>query len=152
MKKDKTFGMYFGVWKTVVLAIVLVGVLALIALDIAMLAGATKLNSPAVAGVSLAAAVIVGVMACVVLFNSYYRLDDEQLVVMLGVFKDKVRYDNMRTLKQNADTGELFLITKDDMCLRLNVSPASREQLSEGLAKRVEGLAIETFVLPKRKK
>lgn len=67
--------MNFGVVKTILLAVVTLGALAIVGLDIAMLAGANGVytDSPAIAIVSLVAATLIALAALLVLFNSAYR-------------------------------------------------------------------------------
>ena len=89
--------MNFGVVKTILLAFVALGALAIIGLDIAMLAGANGVytDSPAIAIVSLAAATIIAVAALLVIFNSVYRFKDDHIVATLGFFVDKIKYDDV---------------------------------------------------------
>lgn len=68
------FRMNFGIVKTIIVVLVVLGALAVVALDIAMLAGANGVatQQPAVAWVSIVAALVIAVAALLVLFNSYY--------------------------------------------------------------------------------
>lgn len=83
--------MNFGVVKTILLACVALGALAIIGLDVAMLAGANGVytDSPAIAIVSLVAATIIAVAALLVIFNSVYRFKDDHFVATLGFSSTK---------------------------------------------------------------
>lgn len=91
------FRMNFGIVKTVIVAVIIVGALAIAALDIAMLAGANGVatQQPAVAWVSIVAAVIIAVAALLVLFNSYYGFKEDKMVSVLGFFVDKIKYEDI---------------------------------------------------------
>ena len=104
------FRMNFGIVKTVIVAVIIVGALAIAALDIAMLAGANGVatQQPAVAWVSIVAAVIIAVAALLVLFNSYYGFKEDKMVSVLGFFVDKIKYDDVICIKQNLLSGRML--------------------------------------------
>ncbi|MBR4800504.1 MAG: PH domain-containing protein [Clostridia bacterium] len=147
------FRMNFGIVKTVIIAIVLAGALALAGLDIAMLAGAEGLTTslPAVAGVSLAAAVIITVAAILVLFNSQYKFDKDNLVVVLGVFKDKIPYSSITAVKEDSRLKEFYIFAKGarvqdgDVSLRLAVSPKAEERVVSAIRVAMPSMIIEVF-------
>lgn len=97
------FRMNFGIVKTVIVAVIIVGALAIAALDIAMLAGANGVatQQPAVAWVSIVAAVIIAVAALLVLFNSYYGFKEDKMVSVLGFsLTNQVRRYRLHKAKQ----------------------------------------------------
>ena len=155
MKKNADFfHMYFGAIKLALIILVIAGVLGLMGLDIAILAGAINSGAPAVAAVSLAAAAIVGAAAIVVLACSGYRLKEDRLLVVLGVFSDKVMYEDIAVLKRNGDTGELYVVAgnaQDGFSVRINVAKSRTDDFVAALRKHIPNIAEETFVIPPKK-
>lgn len=153
------FRMFFGWVKTVILAVIMLGALAIIGLDIAMLAGAKGvLSSPAIAAVSLVAAVIILVAAVLVLANSYYAFKEDKLVVVLGFFADKVAYENILSLKQNGETKELYLIAKGiketdgDISIRVNIPAQKTDDFIKQIHEKAGGVIVEVFTPEKKDK
>lgn len=154
--------MNFGIVKTVILAVLLAGVLAVIALDIAILAGVEGivLTSPAVPAVSMTAAIIVGIACLLLLVNSHYKFNDNNFSIVLGFFAEKVAYDEIVIFKQNIETSELFVVVNDiskqdiktQIALRINVAPAKTDTFMAEIRKRVPDITVEMFTPPKKKK
>lgn len=152
--------MSFGIVKTVIMAIVLVGALAVIGLDIAMLAGANGVDtsSPAIAAVSLFAAVVICVATSLVLFNSYYKFKDEKYVAVLGFFVDKIAYDDILCIKQNTQTKELYAIVKSEkeyegsMGFRINVAENKTDAFLVALREKKSDIVVELFTPEKKNK
>ena len=154
--------MNFGILKTVIIAVVLAGVLAVVALDIAILAGANgiEVNSLAVPAVSMVAALLVGVACILLLFNSHYKFKQDKFVIMLGFFSDKVAYSDVVTFKQNIETGELFIVVNDlaksavrsQIALKVNISTANNDVFLAEMRKHIPDVAVEFFSQPKKKK
>ncbi len=146
---NKTFyRMDFGAVKLAMLIIVLIGVLALTGLDIAMLAGAINTVSPAAAGVSLGAAVIVGAATLVIIFNSGYRIKEDRVEVCLGFFKDKVMFSAITSVKINAKTGELYLVTGDEVSgtsVKINAERKSLAAFESALRPLLQTVPFDTF-------
>ena len=147
------FKMNFGIVKTIVIVLVIAGALALAGVDIAMLAGAKGLETsmPAVAGVSLAAAVIIAVSALVVLFNSYYKFADGNLVFVLGIFKDTIPYENVTSVKEDSRTKEFYIFAKGkriqdgEVSLHIVTSKNNEEALVAEVRKAMPSMIIEVF-------
>ena len=143
--------MNFGIVKTVIIAIVIVFALALAGVDIAMLAGAPGVSTsmPAIAAVSLVASLLIAVAGAVLLFNSYYKFEKEKLVVFLGIFKDVVPYENVTAVRQNGETGEVYLFAKGkkiqdgETVIRFNVDKS--KTLLEAIRQAMPDLIIEVF-------
>ena len=152
--------MSFGVVKTVIIAVVMAGVLAVVGLDIAILAGANGLyaNSPATPIVSMIAALFIGVICVLLLANSYYKFKDEAFTVMLGFFADRIAYSDVLLLRQNIETKELFAIVNDkgssqsQVGLRINVSNAKTDEFIKCLREHIPNVTVELFTQPKKKK
>ena len=154
--------MNFGILKTVIIAVVLAGVLAVVALDIAILAGANgvEVNSPAVPAVSMVAALLVGVACALLLFNSHYKFKQDNFVITLGFFADKVAYSDVIMLKQNIETSELYLIVNDiskssintQVALKVNVAPVKTDAFLAEMRKHISDVTVELFSQPKKKK
>ena len=104
--------MNFGLFKTILMIIVLLGSIAISILDILMIVGVGSLatSSIAVASISLVAAVLISICALLLIFNSYYKFKDQYLLIVLGFFCDKLNYDNIVNIKQNSITKEIYLI------------------------------------------
>ena len=154
--------MNFGILKTVIIAVVFAGVLAVVALDIAILAGANgfEVNSPAVPAVSMVAALLVGVACALLLLNSYYGFKQDKFVIMLGFFADKVAYSDVIMLKQSIETNELFIIVNDiakssvstQVALKVNVAPVKTDAFLAEIRKHIPDVTVEIFSRPKKKK
>ena len=154
------FRMNFGVIKTVIVAVIIVGALAIAALDIAMLAGANGVatQQPAVAWVSIVAAVIIAVAALLVLFNSYYGFKEDKMVSVLGFFVDKIKYEDIVCIKQNSLTGEIYLITKGlkeqdgEVSFKINVAPQKTDAFIHEMRNRIGEIIVEVFTPEKKNK
>ncbi len=152
--------MNFGIVKTIIVAVIILGALAILALDIAMLAGANGVatQQPAVACVSLVAAVIISVAALLVLFNSYYGFKSDKLVSVLGFFVDRIKYEDIICIKQNSLTGEIYLLTKGikpqdgDVCFRVNISPQKTDAFIQEMRNHVGEIIVEVFTPEKKNK
>ena len=147
------FRMNFGIVKTIIIVLVIVGALALMGVDIAMLAGAKGLETsmPAVAGVSLAAAAIIAISALVVLLNSFYKFDKDKLVFVLGVFKDTIPYENITSIKEDIRTKEFYVFAKGkrvqdgEVSLHIVAQKNKEEGIVSAIREAVPSIAIEVF-------
>lgn len=145
--------MYFGIVKTVIIAVVILFALALAGVDIAMLAGAKGIETsmPAIAGVSLGASVLIAVAGALLLLNSFYKFDKDKLVVMLGVFKDVVPYESVTAVRQNGETREVYLFAKGkkiqdgETVIRFNVDKGKIDDLLSAIRQAMPDLIIEVF-------
>ncbi len=152
--------MNFGIVKTVVLIVVVLGSFAIIGVDIAMLTGALDMavTLPAVGGVSIAAATIVAIVALLVLLNSAYILKADKLTIVLGIFVDKVEYDAIDVVRQNSVTKECYLVVISDrqgegnVGYRLNLSAEKSDLFLQKLRERRHDLVVEVFTPEKKDK
>jgi len=150
--------MSFDVAKIVIICAVLAGVCAIIGLDIALLAGATGSGtSPAIPAVSMAAGIVVGVIALLLLVNSYYKFKNDGLLILIGLFADKVAYDDILFVRQCIDTDELFLIVKDkehsdkEMGLKVSIAEKFSDDFIKGLREYIPNITVDIFSQPKKK-
>lgn len=111
MKID--FRMNFGFIKTALIWVVVLGALAIIALDIALLSGAIHAASIVGASVSLAASALIIIFVGVLVFNSGYKFCDGYLRVSVGVFFDKVKYDSVMEVGNDILTGQTYILIED---------------------------------------
>lgn len=157
------FRMNFGIVKTVLLWIVALGALAIVALDIAMLVGTDSLavrgaSDTAIASVSLGAGVIIAIGALLVLFNSSYTFKEKYMVAIMGVFVDKISYDEMVCFKQNSLTNELYLITKGikptdgEISFRLNLTPQNVDDFIAQAREHKGDIIVDVFTPEKKDK
>lgn len=154
--------MNFGIVKTVIIVVIIAGVLALLGLDIAILAGAKGMYkaSPAIPIVSMIAGIIVGIACVLLLSNSYYKFKEQILVIMLGFFSDKVDYNDIVLIRQDIENGELYLIVNDktgaavstQVALKVNVSAAKTDAFLAEMRKHIPDITVELFTKPKKKK
>lgn len=155
--------MYFGKAKLAVLIIVLLGALAIMGLDIALLSGAVYSASDATSAVSLAASVIIAVMSLLVMCNSYYKFCDDKFIAVIGFFVDKVSYDSVVAVKQNIATRELFIIVDakqsqkrggyvEKSAMTLSLTDAKADAFLVELKNHLPSLTVEYFSLPKKQK
>lgn len=152
--------MNFGWLKSAIIVVVMLGALAVIILDIVMLAGVdgVRTASPAVAGVSMAAGVLLLIAACLILFNSYYRFREDAMLVVLGFFYDKLPYENISGIRENTVTKEIYVIYKaendsdGEQSIRLNLSAVKSEKFLDELRKHCPFVIVEPFTPDKKKK
>ncbi len=154
------FRMGFGIVKTAIIAVVIAGVLAVIGLDIAILAGAKGVyaQSPAIPAVSLVAGVLIGVACFLILFNSFYKFKEQGFIIMVGFFADKIAYDDVLMLKQNIDTNELFAVVKNTsesnppVGLKINIPTAKTDEFIKELRNHIPSVTVDLYSQPKKKK
>ena len=154
------FRMNFGIVKTVIVTVIILGALAVCALDIAMLAGAIGVatSQPAVAWVSIVAAAIIAVAAMLVLFNSYYGFKEDKIVSVLGFFVDKIKYDDVVCIKQNSLTGEIYLIVKGlreqdgEVSFKVNIAPQKTDAFIHEMRNHIGEIIVEVFTPEKKNK
>lgn len=154
------FKMSFGAFKIAVVTLVILGALALIALDICLLVGVGALHpaSPLTAGVSMTAAAIIIAIALLLLLNCYYKFKDGYLKVVVGFFADKIYYADILALRNYAN-GSVYLIVKDlprkkkvqgdkqSSSSEESISKASDDNiLCTGVPINVSAHALESFV------
>lgn len=152
--------MNFGIVKTVIVAVIILGALAVCALDIVMLAGANGVatSQPAVAWVSIVAAAIIAVAAMLVLFNSYYGFKEDKIVSVLGFFVDKIKYDDVVCIKQNSLTGEIYLIVKGfreqdgEVSFKVNIAPQKTDAFIHEMRNHIGEIIVEVFTPEKKNK
>lgn len=152
--------MNFGIVKTVIVTVIILGALAVCALDIAMLAGANGVatSQPAVAWVSIVAAAIIAVAAMLVLFNSYYGFKEDKIVSVLGFFVDKIKYDDVVCIKQNSLTGEIYLIVKGlreqdgEVSFKVNIAPKKTDAFIHEMRNHIGEIIVEVFTPEKKNK
>lgn len=150
--KRAFFRMDMGKVKLALLILLLVGALAIAALDIAILAGAFTVRADAVAGVSLGAAALIFAGAALIIFNSGYRFDDACITVKLGVFGDKIKYDDISRLKQETLSGDLYLISGGDFegtTIKINIQKKDNDAFIAALRERLPNVAVEYFSYPR---
>lgn len=154
------FRMNFGIVKTVIVTVIILGALAVCALDIAMLAGANGVatSQPAVEWVSIVAAAIIAVAAMLVLFNSYYGFKEDKIVSVLGFFVDKIKYDDVVCIKQNSLTGEIYLIVKGlreqdgEVSFKVNIAPQKTDAFIHEMRNHIGEIIVEVFTPEKKNK
>lgn len=151
------FRMNFGIAKTIILAVIAAGALAIIGVDIAMLAGENTAE-PAIAGVSVGAATLIAVASLLVLFNSYYKFKDGQLVTVLGFFVDKIDYNDLVCVKQNSEMREIYLITKGvkqtdgEISFRVNIPTQKVDDFIASLRDKIGDIIVEVYTPEKKDK
>lgn len=151
--------MTFGVVKTVIMYAIVVIALGLSGLDIAMLAGAMGIATtmPAIAAVSLVASVLIAVACLFVLFGSFYRFEEDRLVVTLGFFKDVIEYENVTAIRQDGNTRELFLfyrlgkIGDAENVVKFSVDKKKIDDLIQAVKTAMPDMIIEVFTPTEKK-
>lgn len=148
------FRMNFGIVKTIILGVVIAGAIAIMGVDIAMLADKTP--NTAIACVSLCAAVIIMVGALLIIFNSYYKFKDDKLVTVLGFFADKFPYEDVVCLKQNGETKDLYIITKglkpedSDISFHVNINANKTDDFIKAMRDKIGDVIVEVFTPEKK--
>lgn len=151
--------MSFGKLKTILVIVVMIGSIALIALDICMLAGVRGIvtSSPAIAGVSLAAAIVICIMSALVAFNCFYKFKDDGIVAIYGIFADKMPYDKIVCLKQNSLNGELYIVAlvsndkkylpdvEQEMAYRVNIASNQADLFIHALKEKRGDIVIDLY-------
>lgn len=148
------FRMYFGGVKTACVAVVIAIGIAVIVLDSVMLSGAVSTlttSNTALAWVSLVAGALIAVFAALLLFNSYYKLNDDELVVVFGVFVDRIAYGEVEEIFVTVDGCEIFLSCrragKSPVNLRLYPTPSRSKDILSELEKRC-AFAVVHYIQP----
>lgn len=152
--------MNFGIIKTVAIVAVILGAIAIVGLDISMLADreGISVTVPLVAGFSLAAALIIVLIALLALCNSYYKFKDKHYVAMVGFIADKVPYEDIICIKQNVITKEIYVIVAVEnsaigsKAFKINVAPQNVDVFLVGLREKKTDLVIEFFEPDKKDK
>lgn len=152
--------MNFGILKTIACVAVILGALAIVGLDISMLADreGISVTVPLVAGFSLSAAVLIAVIAILVLCNSYYKFKDKHYVAMVGFIADKVPYDDIICIKQNVITKEIYVLVAVEnsaigtKAYKINVTTQNVDAFLVGLREKKTDLVIEFFEPDKKDK
>lgn len=155
-----TFRMFFGWIKTAMIAIIALAGAAIAVLDAVMLSGATpafETTNVPVAAVSLAAAVLIDVFALLLLFNSRYKLKEDCIFSVMGMFVDRVAYEDVYRISVNAATGEVFVAWRKggvgaDNVARLNLTEKDAKAILPELERRCGSAVTETFTPPEKKK
>ena len=125
------FRMFFGAVKTTCIALVIAIGVAVIVLDSVMLSGAVSAlttSNTALAWASLVAGAIITVFAMLMLFNSYYRFDDDEFAVVFGVFVDRIEYDEVEEIFVTVDEGNACGTRKEMRLCRGALHSASRRK------------------------
>ena len=131
------FRMYFGAVKTVCIAVVVAIGVAVVTLDSVMLSGAVSTLTTS--------------NAALLLFNSYYKFDDDELVIVFGVFVDRIEYDEVEEIFVTVDGYEIFLryrrVGKSPANLRLYLSSARSKDILDELERRC-AFAVVRYIQP----
>lgn len=154
-----SFRMFFGWVKTLIIAVVALAGAAIIVLDAVMISGVNAAFATAnvtVAAVSLAAAALIDVFALLLLFNSRYKLRDDGLYALLGVFGDEVAYNDIHRISVNAVTYEIFVAWRKDgegaeTVTRLNLTEKDARAMLPELERRCAFAVAETFTPPEKR-
>ncbi len=150
--------MYFGAVKTALISVAGIAGAAIVILDAVMLSGVSPSLSvnTAVAGVSLAAAIIVVIAAILILFNSTYVFSEDAMIVTLGFFADRLEYEKITAIRQNTLTKEIWLSFSDEhdeeQSVRINVSAAKTEDFLAAMRKYRPFIIAEYFTPDDKKK
>ena len=145
------FAMNFGIVKTVIIVVVFLAAIAIGGVDIALIPGAIYTPTVAPCAVSLAAAALIVIFATLILFNSRYKFKTERFEVTIGLFTDKISYDDVLYMRQNSMTQQLYLIIKNDkstegqLLVKINVSAASANGFIEAMREKIPSIMIELF-------
>lgn len=151
--------MNFGTAKTAILWAVAAVALVMCALNIAILVISARNGSNeaplVVSSVSLAGCALLCAECMVMLFLSRYHFGEDKLTITLGVFKDKIMYDNVVVLRQNSHTGELFIVSDSpksgggQISTRVNLKGNDLDKFIDEMRRHVDELAIEMFTVSK---
>lgn len=152
--------MNFGILKTIACVAVILGALAIVGLDISMLADreGISVTVPLVAGFSLVAALLIAIIATLVLCNSYYKFKDKHYVAMVGFIADKISYDDIVCIKQNVLTKEIYVLVAVEnnaigtKAYKINVTAQNVDAFLVGLREKKTDLVIEFFEPDKKDK
>lgn len=155
-----TFRMFFGWVKTAMLALIALAGAAIVALDAVMISGAVpafETSNVTVAAVSMVAAVLIFLFAVLLLTCSFYKLGDDGIFSLMGVFADRVAYNDVSRIAVNAVTSEVFISWRKDgagaeTVTRLNLMQKDSKAMLAELERRCAFATIDTFTPPEKKK
>ncbi len=152
-----------GKVKTIMLAAIALISVAVIVFDIILLAGAGNLrtSNPVVVGVGLAAAGLVAFFALMLIFNSYYKLCEENILMVMGFFVSRIYYESIVTVRQNSQTKMISLAVSldglatepvlgaDAIDVTLNLRAVDSDKFLDELKKHCD--AIIEIITPEKK-
>ncbi len=147
--------MNFGIVKTTILALIALVCVALIIVDILLLAGifGDRAND-VVAGVSLAAGAIMLGVCMWMLLGSFYEVKEDYFKAVLGPFRDKISYDSIDAVRQNTVTKEVFVAINDEKgssVISLNLLGDKADKMAMELANKC-GVLVEYYSPEKNEK
>ena len=106
---------------------------------------------------SLVAAVLIFLFAVLLLACSFYKLGDDGIFSLMGVFADRVAYNDVSRIAVNAVTSEVFISWRKDgagaeTVTRLNLTQKDSKAMLAELERRCAFATIDTFTPPEKKK
>lgn len=142
------------------LALIALAGAAIVALDAVMISGAVpafETSNVTVAAVSLVAAALIFLFAVLLLTCSFYKLGDDGIFSLMGVFADRVAYNDVSRIAVNAVTSEVFISWRKDgagaeTVTRLNLTQKDCKAMLAELERRCAFATIDTFTPPEKKK
>ena len=94
--------------------------------------------------------VVTDIVTIPLLFWGYYDLRDEYLFIRLGIFKTKIKYDNIKLIKENHSLASSFALSSDRVEIRVHnkgyimgtthISPEDKEKFIFELRQKCKNL------------
>lgn len=150
------FKMNFGQLKTALLIVVMITALSLVVVDALLLGGVFGgAANEVVAGVSLSVGALILVGVVVIFFNSHYAFQDKCVKAVMGVFVDKINYDQVVGIRQNVVTKEVFVGVEDKkgnvVPVAIFLTGTNADRFATELASRC-GMLVDYFSPEKKEK
>ena len=150
------FKMNFGTLKTALLGILIALAIAVVILDVLLLANVfgDRANK-VVAGVSMGVCLLMSGTLMAVLFGSHYALNEDHFTVSFGIMCDKVKYSSVTLIRQNLDTKEVYIAVDEGRAVpayvKINLAGAEADKFASELAGKC-GMLVNYFTPEKKDK
>lgn len=150
------FKMNFGTLKTALLGILIALAIAVVILDVLLLANVfgDRANK-VVAGVSMGVCLLMSGALMAVLFGSHYGLNEDHFTVSFGIMWDRVKYSSVTFISQNVDTKEVYIAVDEGRAVpayvKINLVGAEADKFASELAGKC-GMLVDYFTPEKKDK
>lgn len=146
------FKFSFGKFQLALLIIVVILSLAAIIVNSLFIAGVGTLRTyaPAIAGTSIACSALLFIFALLVLFNSYYKIADGRISMVLGFLPSKIDVSTVTDIKKDAVKKDIFVLY-GGQSLKIIIKEKDGDAFVEELRKQNPAIIFSYFNVPEDK-
>lgn len=147
------FKFAFGKFQLALLIIVLILSLAAIIVNSLFIAGVgiLKTYAPAIAGTSIACSALIFIFALLVLFNSYYKISDGRITMVLGFLPSKIDVSTVTDIKKDAVKNDIYILY-GGQSLKVIIKEKDGDIFVDELRKQNPAIIFSYFNIPDDKK